>query len=63
MSDWKVGDKVAVKQTDNGYIVVNAAGAEKYFGVKDGINGWSIVEVVADEPMIGAGKGGPHGTA
>ena len=59
---WKVGDKVAMKQTDNGYIVVNAGGAEKYFGVRDGVDGWSIVEVVADAPMIAEGKGGPHGT-
>jgi len=62
-SRWKVGDKVAMKQADNGYLVVNADGAEKYFGVKDGVDGWSIVEVVADEPMIAAGRGGPHGTA
>jgi len=59
---WKVGDKVAMKPSNNGYICINAEGAEKYLGVKDGVDGWKFVEVVADEPMIEAGGGGPHGT-
>lgn len=63
MKGWKVGDKVAMKLSDKGYIMVNAEGAEKYFGVKDGVDGWSIVEVVADEPMIAMGRSEPHGTA
>lgn len=63
MKGWKVGDKIAMKLSDRGYIMVNAEGAEEYFGVKDGVDGWSIVEVVADEPMIAMGRSGPHGTA
>jgi hypothetical protein len=59
---WKVGDRVAIKPSDNGYICINASGAEKYFGITDGVDGWSIVEVVADEPMIAAGRSAPHGT-